>query len=133
MDFSCSLQMSDRQNDRFARPCDSLRSSLTSMCTSWELFHRIFLEMNKFWNYAFKKFQCHLSQISLRYQTVIDQRLTVFHQLFSWTSVEPWKCPIDKMIGSQGCLTVSGVPWLPRVKAENSFTETFWHTNKFSN
>ena len=43
-----------------------------------------------------KNVHCSLSQISLHYQTVIGQTLTVFHQLFSWTSVGHSKCPIDK-------------------------------------
>ena len=53
-----------------------------------------------------KNAHCHLDQISLRYHTVIDQRLTVFHQLFSWTSAGLSKCAIYKMIGSQGHLNV---------------------------
>ena len=53
-----------------------------------------------------KKFHSPLSKISLHYQTVIDHRLTVFQQLFSWTCVGLSKCPIDKMIGLQGHLTV---------------------------
>ena len=59
-----------------------------------------------------KKVNFPLSKIRLHYQTVIGQRLTVFHQLFSWTSFGPNKCPIAKMIGSQDHLTVLGVfPW----------------------
>ena len=56
---------------------------------------------------------------------MIDQRLTVFHQLFSWTSVWPSKCPIDRMIGLQGHLTIWSVPWLLWVLADNSLTEVF--------
>ena len=40
MDLSWTLQMSDQQNDWSARPLDSLRSSLTTKCTSWKYFHR---------------------------------------------------------------------------------------------
>ena len=40
LDFSWILQMSDRQNYRFARPYDNLSNSLSSMCVSWELFYR---------------------------------------------------------------------------------------------
>ena len=54
----------------------------------------------------YKKYYCPLSKISLHYQTVIDQKVTVLHQLFSWTSVAPSKCPINKMIGLQGHLIV---------------------------
>ena len=70
-------------------------------------------------------------KISLHSQTVIDHRLAVIHQLFSSTSVGLSKCPIDKMIASQGYLTVFRVPWLPHVQVENSFTEIFLQMNKF--
>ena len=56
-----------------------------------------------------KKFHC---KISLYYQTVTDQRLTAFHQLFTWASAGPSKCPIDKMISLQGYLTIWRVHWL---------------------
>ena len=39
-----------------------------------------------------------------------NQRLEAFYQLFSSTSLRPSKCPIDKMICSQGHLNVSAVP-----------------------
>ena len=55
--------------------------------------------MNKFLHY--KKLYCLLCKYSLYYQTVIDQRQEVCHQLFSWTSVGPSKFLIDKMIGSK--------------------------------
>ena len=80
-----------------------------------------------------KNFDCVLSKISLHYQIVIDQRLTVFHQQFSWTSVGPSKCPIDKMIGSQGQWIVWGDPWLHWVQAKNSITENFFQINNFWN
>ena len=32
LDFSWTLKMSDRQNDRFARPSDSLKSSVSTIC-----------------------------------------------------------------------------------------------------
>ena len=34
LDFSWTLEMSDRQNDRFARPSDSLKSSQSTICIS---------------------------------------------------------------------------------------------------
>ena len=37
-------------------------------------------------------------------------KLTALHKLFSWTSVTPSKCPINKMIGLQGHLTVQAIP-----------------------
>ena len=40
LDFSWTLEISDQQNDRFARPTNSLSNSLSTMCASWELFHR---------------------------------------------------------------------------------------------
>ena len=107
LDFSWTLQMSDR----FAKPSESISNSLNAMCTIWELLHRIVFA--SYWNLKLgivKVFNVLLSKISLHYQTVIDQKLTVFHQLFSWTSVGPSKCPIDKMIGSQGHPRVWGYP-----------------------
>ena len=53
---------------------------------------------------------------------MIDQRLEMFRQLFSWTTVEQSKYPIDKMIGLQGPLTVSEVSCVPFGLAENSIT-----------
>ena len=79
-----------------------------------------------FSNKSFKKSHCAFSTISLHYQMVIDQKLTVFHQLFSWTSVGLSKCSIDKMIDSQDHLIVLIVAWLPCALDENSFTETFF-------
>ena len=76
-----------------------------------------------------KKLHCSLSKISLHYQPVIDQRLTLVYQLFSWTS----KCPIDKMIGLQGHLTVQGVSRVPYVLPKNSLTYFFSELNKCSN
>ena len=43
-DFSWTLELSDWQNDRFARPSESLRNSLNTMCTIWELLHKNFFE-----------------------------------------------------------------------------------------
>ena len=40
LDFTWTLEMSDWQNDWFGSPSGSLRNSLTTMCTSSELFHR---------------------------------------------------------------------------------------------
>ena len=74
-----------------------------------------------------------LSKTRLRYQTVIDHRLTGLHQLFSWASLGHSKCLINKMTGLQGHLTVSGVAGLPCVLAENTFTSIFLLMYKFSN
>ena len=74
-----------------------------------------------------------LSKISLHYHTVIDQRLTGFHQLFSWTSAGLSKGPIDKMIGSQGHLTVGAISSAPCVLAKDSISEIFFEMNKSSN
>ena len=57
---------------------------------------------------------------------MIYQSLTAFHQLFSWTSAGLSKCLMNKMIGSQGQLTVWAVPRVKCVLAKNSFTEHFW-------
>ena len=87
-----------------------------------------------------KKFQCPLSKISLRYQTVIDQRLTVFQQLFRWTSVGLSKCPIDKMIGLQGNMTVWAYPQVQHYIIQSLFQtylgtrsqKCFWKSLKFN-
>ena len=80
-----------------------------------------------------KTFHCPLFKISLHYQTVIDQRLTVFHRLFSCTSVGPLKCLINKMIGSEVHLTGWEIPWVALVTAKNSFADNFFEMNKHIN
>ena len=62
---------------------------------------------------------------------MVVQRLAHFLQLFSWTSVGPTKCPINKMIASQPYCTVWGVPWLLCVQAKNSFTEMVFEMKEF--
>ena len=134
LEFSWTLQMSDPQNDRFTKPSDSPSISLSTMCPSWELFQRIFFQKwINFWIRHSKKFPGLFSNISLHYQTVIDQRLTVLQQLYCWTSVGPLKGPIYKMISSQGHLTVWAFPWVPCVLAKNCFSENFFEMNKLSN
>ena len=64
-----------------------------------------------------KKFHCPLSKISVYYQTVIDQRLTVFHKLFNVISDETSKCPITRPSDSLSSFLS------PCVLAKNSFTE----------
>ena len=68
--------------------------------------HKIFSKLKNVQTKHCGKFHSPLSKISLHYETVIYHRLTVFHQLFSQTSVGPSKCPINKMIGSQDHLIV---------------------------
>ena len=53
------------------------------------LSFKIFSKWTNFQIRHCKKFHCLLRKISLNYQTVIDQRLTVYHQLFSWISAGP--------------------------------------------
>ena len=48
---------------------------------------------------------CALIILSIR-PLLLDQRLATIYQLFSWTSVRFSKCPLDKIIVSQGHLTV---------------------------
>ena len=118
--------MSDQQNDRFARSFDSLRSSFTTMCISWELFYRNFFTNEWIFELGIQKnFYCSLTKISLYYQTVNDQRVTVRQQLFSWTSVGASICPINKMIGLPGHRTVWGVPKVSYILNKKSFTENF--------
>ena len=126
--------MSD-QNDRFAMQPDNLSNSLSTICTNWDLFHRIFFSFFFFFFFKWLNFQIShskilifnflLCKISQCYETLIDRRLRVFQQLFIWTSVRPPKCPINNRIGSHGYLRVLRVLWLPCVTPEYSFTEFF--------
>ena len=79
--FSWTLGMSDRQNDRFARPSDSLKSSEYHVYQLQKIFPKLINAQIR----QCKKFHRPFSKISLYYQTLIDQRLKVFHQLFSST------------------------------------------------
>ena len=88
-------------------------------------FTEIFCKWINSWFRQLKIFHYPLTEISLHQQTVIDRRLKVLQQLFSWTSVGPSKSLIGKMIGSQAHLTVWGVPRAPCILAKNSFTENF--------
>ena len=113
-DFSWTFEMSDWQNDWFARPSKRLSISLSATLHHLEAlskltgnsFKKYFWRSLKFKIKHCENFQCHFSKISLHYQIAINHRLTVFHQLFSWTSVGSSKCPIHKMIGLQGNLRV---------------------------
>ena len=102
-------------------------------CVLRSLSQKIFQKLINVQIRQFKKFHCPSSKISLHYQSMIDQRLTLFHQLFSWTSVGPPKFPIDKIVSLQGHLTVWRVLWVPSVLAKNSITELFLQMNKFWN
>ena len=97
LDFTWTIEMSDRQNDRFASPSDGLSNSFSTMRKAENSFTERFLQVNK---------------ISLDYKTVTDQRLVVFYQLFNWASTEPSKWSIEKMIVSQGHLNIAAVPWV---------------------
>ena len=57
-----------------------------------------------------KKAHCALNKFSLHSLTACYQRLADAQQLFSWTSVRPSKCSINKIIGSQGHLRVWASP-----------------------
>ena len=125
LDFSWTLKMSVDKMIRLQAHL-RVRANFWMPCVlSENSSQNLFWTSLKFKMRHCKNFQCALSKISLHYQNVIDQRLTVFHQLFSWTSVGPSKCPIDKMIGSQDHLRVLAIPWMPCVLSENSFTEMF--------
>ena len=76
------------------------------------LSQKIFPKWKNFQSKHCRIFHCRLSKIGLHDQTVIYHRLTVFHQLFSWTSVGLSKCPINKMTCSKGHLNVWAVPWV---------------------
>ena len=127
LDFSWTLKLSDQQNDRFARPFGSLSSS---PCATWQLPEALSKPilskwMNFYTNHTQKKLVMILMKIACFFKLFRNQRLESFCQLFSWTSVRPSKCRIDKMIGSQGRLRVWAIPWMPCVLSENSFTKIF--------
>ena len=71
-----------------------------------------------------KNFQYPLNKISLHYQTVFDQRLTVTHLLFSWTSIGPSKRPIDYEINLpiENALESKARSLLPTVQLDFSWT-----------
>ena len=54
----------------------------------------------------YNKVHCFLTKFSVDSQAAIDQRLVVFYQPFDWTSVGHSKGLINKLIDSQGQLTV---------------------------
>ena len=72
-------------------------------------FTEIFFEMKNVQTKHCRKFYSPLSKISLHHETVIYNRLIVFHKLFSWNSVGPSKYSINKIIGSQGHLNIWAV------------------------
>ena len=80
-----------------------------------------------------KKVNCTLSTYSLHYQTVIiDQMLTNFHHLHSWTSVRLLKCPIDKIISLQGHLNSEQFPECNMTSSRASFKGNSFDMNQFS-
>ena len=102
LDFSWTLKLLDQQNDWFAR-----RVQHYIIQRFFQNYLRIpsqkfFWKSLKFKIRHCKNFQCPLSKMSLHYQTVIDQRLTVFHQRFSWTSGRPLKCR-DNLVNGLFC------------------------------
>ena len=97
LDFSWTLEISDRQNDRFVRQSESLRQFVE--CHVYYLStpsQKLFWKSLKFKTKHCKNFKCPLSKVSLQCQTVIDQRLTIFHQLFGWTSAGPFHWQNDR-------------------------------------
>ena len=63
---------------------------------------------------------------------LINERLLSFHQLSSWTSVGPSKCPNNKMIGSQNQMTPWTVSWVPLVTTKEIFYRWFFRNEKIS-
>ena len=88
-------------------------------------------EINECPNRPLNKIKNDFHKISLLFHTVLESVAKAFYQLFSWSSVGPSKCPIDKMISLQGYLTVWTVFSVPRVVATNSFMDTFFEMKKF--
>ena len=67
-----------------------------------------------------------MSKIRLEYQTLRNQRLTAFNQLFSWTSDGLSKCLINNMIGSQDHLGVSAAS-----RVQHDIIQRLLETNPF--
>ena len=77
-----------------------------------------------------KNVHCSLSKISLHYHTVIGQTLTVFHQLFSWTSVGHSKCPIDKRSVHKAILQSEEYPENNMASSRSSFKTNSFEMNE---
>ena len=104
-----------------------------NMPSSWGSFKVNSFEMNEFPNQPLKKLVIISIKLACFFKLFYNQRLQAFYQLISWTSVGLSKCPIDKMISSQGHLIVWRVPWVPCEQAKSSITENFFQINNFSN
>ena len=64
---------------------------------------------------------------------LVDHKLLSFCQSFILTSVGPSKCPIDKVIGSQGHLTVGAVLWVQYEISNRLFQSYFFKITEFPN
>ena len=88
LDFICTLQLSDRQNDWFARPSDSLTDSLSTMCASTRSL-KFFTKQINFEIMDCKTVHCPLSKISLLSLTAswseVSSLSPTIHLDFSWT------------------------------------------------
>ena len=118
--------MSDRQNDRFARPSESLSSSPGATWHHTEALSKLIL--SKWMNFQtshLKKLEMISIKLTCFFKLFQDQRIQAFYQLINWISVGPSKCPINKMIGSQGHLTVWRVPWVLCEQAKSSLLKFF--------
>ena len=82
-------------------------------------------EMIQFPNQPLKKINCAFDKLSLLLQTVLESEARGFLALFSWTSVGLSQCPIDKIIGWEGHLTVWKVTRVESVLTKNSINEFF--------
>ena len=106
--------MFDRQNYWFARPYDSLSSLLSATWHQQAPLKPFILKWFNFQTKHCKKLIMLLKKLACFFNLFCDQRISSIHQLFSWTSVGPSKCKIDKMISSQGPLTFRIVPCVQR-------------------
>ena len=77
---------------------------------------------------ACKICRCPLNKISLHYQAVIGQSLTVFYQLFSWTSVGPSKCRLTKWLARKAIWQSEE---FPEYHVLESFKDNSVEINKF--
>ena len=122
--------MFDRQNYWFARPYDNLSSLLSATWHQQVPLKPIILRWFNFQTKHCKNLIMLSKKLACFFNLFCDQRLSSIHQLFSWTSVGPSKCKIDKMISSQGALTFRIVPCVQRGIIEKSsfkIISFFWN------
>ena len=113
--------MFDRQNGRFGSWSESLSIFPGSTLHHPKAFRNLILSK---WIFIFSKLLAIISiKLDCFFKLFWNQSLETFWQLFGWTSVGPSKCPIDKIMGSQGHRNFWAVSRVPSAPAKNSFPQ----------